>query len=313
MKSILFLSLSLLSFPIFSQVIENGGFEEWETTTGPNDEPVDWSSIQTGEPSSIANFASQVLFQSSDAYTGDYCIYLKNVYIAIADQVANGLATNGIVHLDFDPDLADVHSDTSDPKWNTECTTRPDSLVGYFKYIPVDDDITTVQALLHTGDIGKIPDTDSTGWIGMATFTSLNEVTDGWIRFSAPFEYFAEGDPEYILLNISGGNGINAVAGSKAWYDDIELVYNPVGIDEDLANDLLSVYSRDHSIIVNLKKFGAGEKFDLSIYSISGQLLIQDNIISGSSKNWKVDKSGMYICTLESKDGLILTKKVVVK
>lgn len=311
MKHFLLFLLILSISPLYSQVVENPGFEDWETTTGPNDEPVNWSSIQTGEPDNIAGFSPQVLFQSEDAYTGTYSIRLKNKYVVIAQVVANGLATNGRNHLDLIPENADSHTDISDEKWYTECTTRPDSVVGYYKYISVNGDLTTVQALVHTGE-AKIPDPDSTGWVGMATFTSPAESTSGWVRFSAPFDYYESGDPEYILFIISSGNAFEAQEDSEGWYDDIELVYNPVGIDETFAQSLLNVYAENNSINIDLRKFGAGENFDLSIYSLTGQLILSDNITSGYTESWNMENSGMYICRLETKDGLILTKKVVI-
>lgn len=313
MKLTFTLLLTFLTFSVIAQVVENPSFETWEELDNGNLEPTDWSSIQSADPENLANLAPQVLFQSSDAYTGDYCLRLKNVYVAIAGVVANGLATNGRVHADFNPDLGTSYTDTSETKWHTICTTRPDSVVGYYKYNPAGVDISVVQALFHFGDIGVIPDVDSTGWVGMATFESPNDTINEWTRFSTPIEYFNEDFPEYVLFNISSGNGVNAVEGSQGWYDDIELVYNPVGLDENVANALLKAYSVEKNIIVDLRKFGAGEEFNLEIYSVSGQLVLSDKIISGNTGTWAIKDSGIYICKLQSKDGLKMTKKVFVQ
>ena len=231
----------------------------------------------------------------------------------IANIVANGIATNGRVHADFNPALGNVHTVVDDSRWNTPCTTRPDSLVGYYKYAPQGADITTVQALLHNGTVGMIPDANSTGWVGMAEFESPNESISGWTRFSAPFVYLNDDNPEYILFNISAGNGTNAIAGSEGWYDDLELVYNVVGLDENIANALLNVYSRDQSIVIDMRKFGAGEVFNVEVYTVAGQLVLSNQAISGYTKELKIGTTGMYICTLQSKDGLTLSKKVFVQ
>lgn len=314
MKNIYILLLVFISFSIQAQVIDNPSFEEWETLPNGNQEPVDWSSNQTAEPTNLANLAPQVLFKDSiDPHSGDYCIRVLNVYIAIANIVANGIATSGRVHADFNPALGNTHTSVSDPQWYTECTTRPDSIVGYYKYSPVDEDICIVQALLHTDTTGVIPDADSTGYVGIAKFESPNETITEWTRFSAPFVYLNDEDPEYILVNLSGGNNLSAIAGSQAWYDDVELVYNPVGLDENVANALLRVYSSENIINVDMRKFGAGEVFDLEIYSISGKLIISDQVVSGYTKEFPMKMGGIYICKLQGKDGLEMSKKVFVQ
>jgi hypothetical protein len=313
MKKIYTFLFIFISYSVQSQVIENPSFEDWEPLTNGNQEPVDWSSIQSGTPSTTANLAPQVLFKSTDAHTGDYSIKLKNIYVSIANTVANGIASNGEFLLNLNPQLTNTHTDGSDAGHYTYCATRPDSIVGYYKYIPVDDDVCEVQALLHTGADDFLPDPDSTGWIGMATFTSPNEETTDWVRFSAPFEYFEEENPNYILFNVSSGNGYLAVAGSEAWFDDFELVYNPVGLDENVANELLKVYSSENTIFIDMRKFGAGEVFDLEIYSVSGKLILSDQVISGYTKEFVMNTSAVYICKLQGKDGLQMTKKVFVQ
>jgi hypothetical protein len=314
MKSIYTLIFIFISFSVQSQVMENPGFEEWETLSNGNQEPVKWSSNQTADPANLANLAPQVLFKDSiDPHSGDYCIRLLNVYVSIANIVANGIATSGRVHADFNPALGYTHTSVSDPQWYTECTTRPDSIVGYYKYSPVDGDNCIAQAVLHTDTVGKIPDADSTNWVGMAKFVSPNETITEWTRFSAPFVYYNDEDPEYILFNLSGGNNLNAIAGSQAWYDDVELVYNPVGLDENVANALLKVYSSENTITIDMRKFGAGEVFELEVYSVSGKLIHNEQVISGYTKDISIETSGIYICKLQGKDGLQMAKKVFVQ
>ena len=311
MKQLLLLCALFVFTFTQAQVIENASFEDWESTTGPNDEPVDWSSIQTGTPDNLAGFASQVLFQSTDAHTGEYSLRLKNKFVAIANLVANGLATNGKCLLNLDPELANVHTDTSDADHHTTCVTRPDSLVGWYKYIPQGADVTEVQALLHTG-YSSIPSGDSTEWVAMAVFTSENETVSEWTRFSAPFEYFSEDYPDYILINISSGDGFDAVADSEGWYDDLELVYNPVGLSEVQANHLLITYAREGQLFVDMRKFGAGSHYVVDVFDSQGRLVQSGNCTSGYSTSFFMEESGIYIVKLEGPEGSRMTKKVFV-
>jgi len=314
MKKLYTSLLILATLSLNAQVIENPGFEEWENLANGNPEPVNWSSTQSADPEGLANLAPQVLFKDeTDPHSGTFSLRLKNVSVPFVGIVSNGIATNGRVYANVNPDLAYTQTTVSDPKWYTECTTRPDSLVGYYKYAPQGEDFTFIQALLHTGSGGKLPDANSTGWVALAEFEGPNETISEWTRFSTPFNYLNDDTPEYILFNISSGNRTSAVAGSQGWYDDLELVYNVVGLDENIANDLLNVYARDQHIVIDMRKFGAGEVFDLEIYSVIGQLILSDQAISGYTKELRVETGGVYICTLKGKDGLILTKKVFVE
>lgn len=314
MKKLYTLLLFLATIALNAQIIENPGFEEWENLGNGNPEPVNWSSTQSADPPGLAALAPQVLFKDSiNPHSGNYSLRLKNVFVAIANIVSNGIATNGRVYADFNPALASVRTDASDPKWNTPFNARPDSIVGYYKYAPQGADITVIQVLLHTGTTGILPDANNTGWVAKAEFESPNENISEWTRFTAPFNYFNDDNPEYMLFNISAGNGTNAVANSQGWYDDLELVYNVVGLDEKTANALLNVYSADQSIVIDMRKFGAGEEFNLKIYTITGQLILSDQAISGYIKELKVETGGVYICTLQGKDGLTLSKKVFVE
>jgi len=49
---------------------------------------------------------------------------------------------------------------------------------------------------------------------------------NSWTRFSAPFSYYQDRSPEYIVIVLSAGNRKNAIEGSEAWFDDLKLIYN---------------------------------------------------------------------------------------
>lgn len=314
MKKLSTLVLFLSAIALNAQVIQNPGFEEWETLPNGNPEPVNWSSSQSAAPEALGNLAPQVLFQDdTNPHSGEYCVRLQSVFVSIANIVSNGIATNGRVFADFNPLLADTRTVASDPKWNTACTTRPDSIVGWFRCAPLEDDFPIVQVVLHTGDQGAIPDDNSPETVARAKFEGPNETITEWTRFSTPFVYENDEDPDFILINLTSGNATNSVPGSQAWFDDIELVYNVVGLDENVANELLNVYSNDENIVIDMRKFGAGDKFELEVYTVTGQLVLTDQIVSGYTKEVNIETGGVYICTLKGANGLTLSKKVFVQ
>mgnify|MGYP001554473288 CR=1 FL=1 len=53
------------------QQFDNPGFEEWDDAGTVIDEPVNWSSIKTGDGGTIINDAAPVVWeQSTDAHSG---------------------------------------------------------------------------------------------------------------------------------------------------------------------------------------------------------------------------------------------------
>ena len=313
-KQLLIIIFFSFSIGIMGQTqIENPGFEEWEMVGFENqfEEPVQWSSLKTATPDALANVAPEVLFKSNDAHSGNFSVHLINK--DVFEIVANGVVTNGRVLADFDPEVSNVHSSSEDSQWYTLCDDRPDSLVGYYKYISVDGDSPQIQALLHSGLPGSIPQADSSNWVGLAKANLAAENVPEWTRFSIPFVYFLDISPSYILLNPSAGDGFNAVAGSEMWLDDLELIYNVDGIDEQFAENLLKAYGYKNTIVADLTRFGMGSRFELSIYDLTGKLVKNQTLESGSKYDINDFQPGLYICSFINHDGLVITKKVVVR
>ncbi|MBM3436207.1 MAG: hypothetical protein FJY07_08355, partial [Bacteroidetes bacterium] len=205
---------------------ENAGFELWESVGLSTPEPVDWSSIKTSDNSTLNGFAPYVWDQSADAHSGSYSVKLFNA--SVLSIVAAGTITNGRVHSDLNPNNGYVFTQTTDSHWNTPFTQKPDSVAVWAKFTPVSGDIAQMKAVLHTGT-AKIPDAAQANWIALAQIDIPN-LTSGWTRFSAPFNYINGNTPEYILFVLSSG-GTVAHVGSTAYFDDLELIYNPVELD----------------------------------------------------------------------------------
>lgn len=310
MKNLFVFFFVCISGIALGQTIENASFENWEME-GTFNEPVDWSSIQTGLPTSLAAFAPEVMFQSTDARTGTYSVRLKNIN-AGPGIVANGVLTNGRVHANLNPDLGYMESNIFDSKYNTPCAFRPDSLVGYFKYTPSGSDALTVEVLLHTGT-AKLPDTDSTNFIGYGLYTSANSTFSNWTRFSIPINYKDPANPEYILIILNAGNLTNAVSNSEAWFDDISLVGTTVSITQPLFGNTLNVYGGYNQINIDARQLERDSKYDLRVHDVLGKLVHRASITSGN--NYEIGNlySGIYICNMVSSQGMAITKKVIVQ
>lgn len=265
---IVLFTLSIISVSYAQQTQpENVSFEEWEDVGLDTEEPVNWSSIKTSDDSFLNGLAPYVWDKSTDAHTGNYSVKLFSV--PILSFVAAGAITNGRVHADFDPSNGYMFTDPTDDRWNTPINTRPDSVAVWVKFLPQGSDTAQVKALLHTGE-AKLPDPTQSNWVGLSLI-SVPNATNGWVRVSAPFEYFNNTTPEYILFVVSSA-GTVATEGTEVYYDDFELIYNPVipnfqaenpgfelwedvGLNTDEPVDWSSIKTSDDSFINGLAPY----------------------------------------------------------
>jgi len=155
---------------------------------------------------------------------------------------ANGLLTNGRVHADFDPELGYVYTNANDPRWNTPFVSRPDSLVGWYRFAPVGGDKGKVEVFLHKTGNCRIPENESNPnqLVATARYDILTAQSQ-WTRFSVPFNYTSTDAPEYILSVVTSGDSTQAVVGSVAYFDDFELIYNLNVTTEQLSSNNYSI------------------------------------------------------------------------
>lgn len=288
---------------------ENPGFEDWEDVGLPVEEPVNWSSIKTSDNSVVNSQAPIVWGKSNDAHTGNHSIKLMNVE-TFGGIIATGTASNGRFHAEFDPEAGFVFTDINDARWNTPCTDRPDSIFVWVKYFPQQNDVGKIRALLHTG-YGRTPDSTETNWIGLAEIDIVGQMND-WTRLSGHFNYFNNNTPEYILINMYAGNGTTPVKDSYALIDDIGLIYNQGGIEEN-NTETLDIYYLDNNLVVIWQNEGSAKKAELQILDTSGRILRKESIAPNQKNTIQLNfQGGIYICSLKSEQGAI-TRKIIIK
>lgn len=211
-----------LAQPQFS----NPGFENWQNLGTGTEEPTEWSSIKTSDGGSfINNLAPQVSWRSTDFHSGAYSVQLKSVNTSIG-IVANGTLTCGRVHAELNPNNGYVFTDAGNADWNQALTGRPDSIIGWYKATIVGADFPTLKAALHTST-GSIPENGTLGnWVGGADWNGPSTTVGEWTRFAVPVNYFSAGAPEWALVVVTSGNGLESEVGTEVWYDDFALIYN---------------------------------------------------------------------------------------
>lgn len=305
----LIIALNIFGFTVFGQQFENASFEEWEDAGTVIDEPVNWSSIKTSDAGTIVNNAAPVVWgQSDDAHTGSYSLQLTNV-LTIGSIIATGTVTNGRIHASFIPAEGNSYTNQDDPRWNTPLTGRPDSVAVWIKYYPASDqDTAQVKVLLHKGE-GSIPETPEnvSNRVAFAQINVWGE-QDTWIRVAAPFNYLTNDNPEYVLAILTAGAGLAPITGSVAFYDDIELVYDPSSIrDHSLGKNLISSYGKT----LHLDNLPADyiNNSQLELIDLNGASIWSSQV---NSSTIKVDypglRPGLYIVRIKAQQGVYSQK-----
>lgn len=306
------LTLVFATFFIFTlqgqNQFENPGFEEWEDVGLPVQEPVDWSSIKTGDVENLNIAAPIVWGKSTDAHSGNYSLHVFNVYVPLIQQSAVGTVSNGRYHQNLNHDLSWTYLDKDDARWSTPINARPDSVVGWFKCSPQPGDNGQVKVTLHKG-YGQHPE-DASGHIAVALFNLPGDTVSVWTRFSVPFIYESEEMPDQLLCVLMSGDGWNAIGTSSALYDDLLLIYNSPGI-KDFTLENYNIFSSNGEIVISLSN-NENLNYSINIVDLTGRVVYSNNFSGGNTKRFNPGlTNGIYIVNALS-EGKILSKKVVI-
>jgi hypothetical protein len=309
-------SVLIISFTVFwinclnaqSQFV-NPGFEAWEEIGfGPNIlEPVNWSSIKSTDDEGLNGRAPVVWSRSDDAHSGNYSLHLYTVNIF--GLMVTGAMTNGRIHATPNPDEGYTYTDPDHEQWHTRITSKPDSLVGWYKANPMPGDYAKLKAVVHRGFIAVSEYQDTTDYIGSGNLFLSGDTVDEWTRFSMPITYYLNEEPEFILLTISSSKGTDATEGSELWLDDLQLIYNNGSgiVEEDPDNlDIFAANSHLHVLVTG----DQNKTYSLHVYDLSGKLRMENQGRLNEKRSYSYDlHEGIYIVSI-SYGNKVLTKKI---
>jgi hypothetical protein len=294
--SVLGMSFAALGF---SQTqVPNIDFENWETLNGPisnqYEEPEDWSS--SNECTAIINqFA---VTKSTDAQSGNYSVRMETF------QAFGNIRANGIVTTSQMICLADGGGQEGGMAYTD---MYPDSLTGWFKYAPVNNDSAYCQIMWLSNN-----DMDTT------CFTRIDfHAAAEWTRFSVPLCPGEEGSAEKLsmLFSSSWGDGSQGEAevGSVFFLDNIAFANGPIGIDEAQTERTWTVYPNPVQGELNVQVL-SGQEANIEIIDVTGKLVKKERV---SEMNHKIDVSqlvtGIYLYQIRSLDKEVLrTGKLLV-
>ena len=314
MKKKLLVILSLISFIPFlmAQQIENPGFEDWEEVGLGTEiiEPVNWSTIKTSDDPTISSLAPITWERSTDAHSGQYSVRLHNT--STLGIAVSGTMSNGQYHPNLNTELAYVFTNTTDPRWNTPFTSRPDSIAFWVKFFPDGDDTLQFQALLHVEEATLPPKPVNLPNQVAYTRADIGETIENWTRVALAFEYYDNRTPEYLLIIITSGNGTTPNDGSYAFYDDLEIIDHEQAIHENPLEQV-SIYFKKNTLYIRNLSEELRRQSTLDIVDLVGKPIWHTTIHSNEiSVDPTLNLDGIYILKISSDDDVI-SRKIYIK
>lgn len=294
---ILFISFSGW-YGISQQQLENGNLELWENVGTATEEPVNWSSLKTAD--ALASTAPQVISRDAGRI-GGYCARLE--VKSVFGVAANGIMTNGRVHADFNPNNGYVYTDATNAQWHTNFSSRPDSIVGWYKYAPQNSDIGKVEVILHVSE-GRLPFNGyEQNLIGRARY-DISGASADWVRFSKEFSYYNGDTPDFLLITVAAGDSTLSKNGTLLWVDDLELIYNePASLSPSSLKEIAVNAS------AGWLHFDSQADGSYTVVSPAGQLIQRGSIASSIAFN---HAPGIYLIHVETQEGRSTRRKIYI-
>lgn len=294
---LLFSSLSVFA----QQQIGNSNMESWDNVGQSTEEPTNWNSFKTGT-GGLSSFASQQVGRSTSIRSGASGTYSARIYAkSTLGVVANGLLTLGQVNMgSSNASSPDNHNftKTSDANFSEALTSRPDSIVFWVKFTPVNNNHQArVHAILHDSYDFRDPiDANSTSHTVARAELNYGTTGGNWVRKSVPFVYEGPATTvEYILVTFAtsstpGGGSAN----DEVLLDDVELIYNSVGLNEQVGTSFKAYYSIENGLTIK----GADATYELINLAGASEKVGNLNTLNGLHLN-----TGLYF--LKSGDSVV--------
>ena len=295
MKTNLLLITCLFSLSVQAQQLINPGFENWASSPSifaeiPEFYSSSWE-ILTGVPTSNA------VIKTTDAYSGAYALKVSSIEYSIGQNLDT---IYGSVFMD------PTNSDDGSAKFSF--THRPDSLIGYYKAnIPDLNYGPSVVMILYSAG-SPVGSVDFKPNVGIQNYT----------RFSVPFVYFNPSiipdSANFFIQSLSMSNSIDQFGppGMDLYLDDIELIYNSVGIDAHYKVSNIQIYPNPASS--NLDIVGTSRTDKYMVLDYVGRTVMEGN---GKDINTRISIEnlmiGPYILKIEKIDGSKVFSKFLKK
>lgn len=297
-KSLLIILTGLFSTVASAQTQPpNIGFEDWDSQTilfHTFEEPVDWNS--STQCTALLNIST--VTKSDDAHSGSYSAKLETL------SGGGNIRANGVITT---AELICLASSGGQEGGYPYTSEFPDSLVGWYKYAPSNQDSAYIQVMFLANN-----DQDTVCFTRKDLFAAAD-----WTRFSVPLCEGATGNSAEVLslfVSSSWGDGAQGQAevGSILYVDDFQFV-TTVGIDEAESERTWTVYPNPVVGELNVQVL-RGQEATIEIIDVTGKLVRREKV---SETNYQIDLNtlvtGIYLYQIKSTENQVLrTGKLLV-
>jgi hypothetical protein len=275
----------IISFILFSIVSNaqnatpNPGFENW-TTVGNRVDPDNWNTLNPS--TAIIGVLTCTRATGADAHSGSYAIKLTTK--SVFGVTANGIASTGTL----------ITTPPYGVSGGIPFTGRPDSITGWYKYTPAGTDSGFVELQL----LGTV----NTDTIGYVRFSTPNSTVSTYTRFSKAVTYISPANPANSIWILSSSRGSGPQVNSSIIFDDIAMVFNGTGINEQNSSPIQLIKNPVKEFMTfNIGSFNV---FKISLIDITGKIVVTEKISQlNNSIAIKGLTPGIYFYILENQNG----------
>lgn len=252
---------------ILAQSIPNAGFETW-TTQQQVDVATGWVNPPTVSKSSDSHngqFAAEII-------AGDFTNPQSGQTISLPGRLVTGTASGGMGQTAIE---------------GFSFTQRPDSLIGWFKYSYTQQDACVFNVTLTKWN----PTTQMREIIGEGQLIENEALV--YSRFSIPLNYLSNEIPDTCKIEFLSSEVQSGIQGSILLIDDVDFVYNNVGLNESEKIESMFVYPNPVAENGVFKLQNETEIKTVELLNSSG-ILLSKNIFNGENCTIEEFPAGTY-------------------
>jgi hypothetical protein len=237
--------------------IPNGDFENWVTHSNYSD-PQYWSTPNSALMS-ILIFGKNVVYKSTDHYSGQYAAKLVTEHIALPVDPFDvpGFITLGTLTIN-------INNQTYTVTGGVPIPDQPTHMMGYYKFQPKGGDSCVIGIALFKTTAG-VQDTIAYGYL-----TTKDTVND-WTHFSAWIDYRIQENPDTMNIIAVSSAQTPMTPGTTLYVDDLSLDYT-VGFNEkDPAAGIAVYQDKETGRLIVFCDFPAEQNVNVNLYDLTGR------------------------------------------